>query len=149
MSKKASRQVMRHNARRYAMQALYQWHYTQDPVPVLIDSWRTEHDFSETDEEYFALLVQGVVSDLVTIQTHLRVPIKRELSDITPVDLSILRIAIYELMHRLDIPYKVIINEAVELSKEFSSDQSFKFVNGVLDKLAPSLRAVEIASKKF
>lgn len=149
MSKKVSRQVMRHSARRYAMQALYQWHYTQDPVPVLIDSWRTEHDFSETDEEYFALLVQGVVSDLVTIQTHLQIPIKRELSDITPVDLSILRLAIYELMHRLDIPYKVIINEAVELSKEFSSDQSFKFVNGVLDKLVPSLRAVEIASKKL
>lgn len=145
MSKKASRQVLRHNARCYAMQALYQWHYTQDPVPFLIDSWRSEHDFSSVDEEYFALLVQGVLSDLVHIQEELSLPINREISDITPVELAILRVAVYELIHRLDIPYKVVINEALELSKEYGSEQSFKFINGVLDKMVRKLRKTELA----
>jgi len=147
MSKKPSRQVLRHNARSYAVQALYQWHYTQDPVPFLLENWRKEHDFSATDAEYFAVLVSGVVSDLIPIQEALRIPVKREISDITPVELSILRLAVYELMHRFDVPYKAVINEALELSKEFGSEKSFKFVNGVLDKLAPTLRPLEFANK--
>jgi N utilization substance protein B len=147
MSKKPSRQVLRHNARCYAMQALYQWHYTQDPIPFLLENWQAEHDFSSADKEYFELLVRGVADDLLPIQALLSLPAKREISDITPVELAVLYVATYELKHRLDIPYRVVINEALELSKEFGSEQSFKFVNGVLDKLVHELRKDELVRK--
>jgi len=145
MSKKPSRQVLRHNARRYALQALYQWHYTQDPYAVLISDWKIEHDFSVADPEYFTILIEGVITNLAEIQTQLMIPLNRKISDITPIELAALQVAIYELIHRLDVPYKVVINEALELTKEFGSDQSFKFVNGVLDKLAPILRKTEFS----
>ncbi len=144
MSKKPSRQVLRHNARCYAMQALYQWHYTQDPIPFLIESWHAEHEFSEVDAEYFALLVRGVADNLTAIQKSLELPAKRAISDITPVELAILYVAVFELMHRLDVPYRVVINEALELSKEFGSEKSFKFVNAVLDKMVRELRKDEL-----
>ncbi len=140
MSKKPSRQTLRHNARRHAVQALYQWHFTRELSRAILDEFMAEHDFSETDADYFCALVEGVVAELEAIETQLSIPLNRKITEIDPVELSVLRLAVYELMYRLDIPYRVIINEALELNKEFGSDQGYKYVNGVLDAVLPKVR---------
>ncbi len=148
MKKKLSRQILRHNARRSAVQALYQWHYAQNPLSEMMADFRNENDLSEVDDEYFQLLVSGVVNEEAAIAETISKVINRPLLEINPVELAVLRISTYELMSRLDIPYRVVINEALNVNKEFGSEQGYKYVNGVLDALAPQLRAIEFAAKK-
>lgn len=139
MSKK-----QRHCARRLAMQALYQWHFNHTDTNELISTMlEEEHDFP-VDQSYFETLVQGAINDVDTIDVAITPMLDRQLNELNPVELAILRVSAYEMLHRIDVPYRVVINEGVELAKEFGSEQGHKYINAVLDKLARLHRVNEI-----
>jgi transcription antitermination protein NusB len=127
-------------ARRLAMQAIYQWQMTGQGVNEIDGQFQNEEDLSKADSEYFHALLHGVIAHVEALDSTLAQYAKRSMDQVDPVERAILRCACYELAHRLDVPYKVIINEAVELAKKFGAEQGHKFVNGVLDKVAPRLR---------
>lgn len=127
--------VFRHNARCYAMQAIYQWQFTQQNVDEIIQTFQDENDFQHVDESYFKELVSGVVKEIHEVDITLQPYLDREIQDLNPVELAILRLATYELLYRPDIPYRVVINEAVEIAKEYGSVEGYKYINGVLDAL--------------
>jgi len=131
-------------ARRLAMQAIYQWQLT-DLDPAAIDAqFQADQDMSKADLGYFQELVQQVPARVQDIDAVIDPFLDRPLPQVDPVELAILRIAAYELLQRLDVPYRVVINEAVELAKKFGAEQGHRFINGVLDKAARKLRPQEI-----
>lgn len=133
----------RKKARRLAMQALYQWHVAETPINQIEAEFLADNDMAKVDREYFSEVLRGVPSQKSELDEHIEKHISRPLKDLTPVELAILRMGTYEFIHRIDVPYKVIINEGVELSKTFGANEAHRFVNGVLDKLAQELRIVE------
>lgn len=138
----------RKKARRLAMQALYQWHVAEQPITQIEAEFLTDNDMAKVDKEYFSEVLRGVPSSKSELDSHIEKHIDRAIKDLTPVELAILRMGTYEFMHRIDVPYKVIINEGVELSKTFGANEAHKFVNGVLDKLAGELRIPEVKANK-
>jgi transcription antitermination protein NusB len=134
----------RQRARRLAMQAMYQWQFTQFSSADLIQNMLQEQGSMKFDQMYFEGLVTGVVEAIVMVDEALTPHLDRPLSRLNPVELAVLRIATYEMLHQLEIPFKVIINEAVELSKNYGSVQGYQYVNAVLDKLAGQHRSSEI-----
>lgn len=132
-------------ARRYGMQALYQWQMTAQDLDLIRDQFLIDQDMSKADVAYFQELLYQVVAQLERIDSVLGPFLDRPPEQVDPVERAILRIAAYELINRLDIPYRVVLNEAVEMAKKFGAEQGHRFVNGVLDKTAHQLRTVEIA----
>ncbi|OOZ38820.1 N utilization substance protein B [Solemya pervernicosa gill symbiont] len=147
-SRKNSGTKARARARRIAVQALYQWHMTGQNIAAIESQFIVEQDFSRVDKEYFSDLLHGVPTTLDQIDEKLAPALHRGIEEVDPVERAILRLGTYELLKRIDIPYKVVINESVELAKTFGADQGHKFINGVLDKVAKTLRAAEVAAKK-
>lgn len=149
MSEPAKRNLMaarRHRARHYALQALYQWHMAKASITDIEAEFREDYDFDKVDGEYFhALLSQ--VPRLVDELDELYEPylVERSLNELGAVECALLRMATYELRERIDVPYRVVINEAVGLAKKFGAADSHKFINGVLDKVARQLREPEVA----
>ncbi len=131
-------------ARRYAMQALYQWQMTRQELGVIDDQFFTDQDMDRADTDYFRELLHQVMTRAAAIDAMLEPFLDRPLVQVDPVEQAILRIAVYELRYRPDIPYKVIINEAVELAKRFGAEQGHRFINGVLDRAAHEIRGQEI-----
>ena len=129
----------RSRARRLAMQALYQWQIAGHTETEIITQF-AEHASKKVDFAYFRELTQGVINQHVQLDKQLQPQLSRSLSSVDPVERAILRLATYELSQRLDIPYKVIINESVELAKAYGAEQGHRFVNGALDKTARVLR---------
>lgn len=140
--------ALRHKARHYAMQALYQWQISHNALQQIELQFRDEYDFSQVDLEFFQELLHEVPAKLGELDTLIEPHIDRPLKDVTPIELALLRIGTYELAHRIDVPFKVAINEAVSLAKKFGAAESHKYINGVLDQLAKQLRSVEIAAAK-
>jgi len=140
MSKISKRQKKRHQARAAAMQALYQWQYTQHSEAELIQHCLAEGEPDQLDVEYFKILVEGTVNHIDEIDTAIKPTLDRDIHNLNPVELAILRVSTYELAHQPDVPYRVVINEALELAKTFGADQGHKYVNAILDKLATTLR---------
>lgn len=134
-------------ARRYAMQALYQWQMTGQDLRLIDAQFLADPDMDKADVAYFQELLHQVLARTDTINTALSPFLDRPLEQVDPVERAILWIAGYELAHRPDIPYRVVINEAVELAKKFGAEQGHRFINGVLDKTAHQLRAAEIDSR--
>ena len=134
----------RRKARRFAMQALYQWHMAGADLANIEAQFRTDQDMSKVDNEYFHDILHGVPRELSALDQLIEPLLDRDKTELTPVEQSILRLAAFELAHRIDVPYKVVINEAVELAKEFGATDGHKYVNGVVDKLATSVRTVEV-----
>ena len=134
----------RSRSRSLAIQALYQWQMAGQDVAAIINHFMLEQDAKKFDSDYFSELVHGVPARLNELDAALAPCIDRALESVDPVERAILRIGAYELMHRQDIPYRVVINEAVELAKSFGAEAGHKFVNGTLDKAAKSLREVEV-----
>lgn len=130
----------RHLARQAAVQALYQWDLTEQAPEIILDHFIRQHDTTKIDEPYFQLLVREVPLFYRELEAHLVPVLDRDLDDVDPVERAILRIGAYELEYCPDIPRKVIINESVELAKTFGADLSYRFINGVLDKVATELR---------
>ncbi|MBT8149589.1 MAG: transcription antitermination factor NusB [Gammaproteobacteria bacterium] len=135
----------RHKARHFAMQGLYQWQLNATAASDIEAQFLVDFDMQGTDLEYFRELLDGVQRQVESIDALLA-PLAddRELAECDPVTRALLRIGIYELMHRIDVPYKVAINEAVNLAKKFGPQDAHKFVNGLLDRAAQSLREAEV-----
>ncbi len=130
----------RHLARQAAVQALYQWDLTEQAPETILEHFIRGHDTSDIDDEYFQLLVREVPLFHRELEAHIVPMLDRDFDDVDPVERAILRIGTYELEYRKDIPRNVVINESVELAKTFGAEQSYKFINGVLDKVAGELR---------
>jgi N utilization substance protein B len=134
----------RKKARRYAVQALYGWSMTQNDLAEIEDFILSEHQDEIFDKEYFSDLICNITQNVQEIDTIMEPLLSRKLEELDFVELAVLRIAVYELKNRPEIPYRVVINEALNLTKTFGATDGYKFVNGVLDKLAKILRSVEI-----
>jgi N utilization substance protein B len=133
----------RSRARRRALQALYAWQLSGSHMNAVIEQFRHEQDMEIADLEYFEDLLHGVEKHVDALDTCLRPHIDREVAQVDPIERAALRLAAYELKYRPDVPYRVVINEAIEVTKRFGADHGHTYVNGVLDKLAAELRAVE------
>ncbi len=134
----------RSRARRLALQALYQWQIAKAPLNQIEAQFRTDNDFRNVDEDYFSAIIHGVPCHVSQLDEIMSDALDRPLAQLDPVELSALRIGCFELMNRKDIPYRVVINEAIELVKRFGAQDSHRYINGILDKLAPRLRADEV-----
>ena len=135
--------ALRIRARHYAMQALYQWDLSGSNLKDIEAQFHENEDFTKADGAYFHELLHKIPARLDEIDAHYTPYIDRPLDELDPVERALLRLASYELENRIDIPYKVVINESVNLTKKFGADQAHKYINGVLDKVAQQLRAVE------
>ena len=134
----------RRKARHYGMQALYQWYMAGASLTDIEAEFRAEYDFEHVDLEYFQALLRGVPAEVDVLDEAIAPLLDRKLDDLDPIEHTLLRMGFYELIHRLDVPYKVVINEAVALAKKFGATDGHKYINGVLDKAAHDLRKVEI-----
>jgi N utilization substance protein B len=135
--------VARHNARRYALQAMYQWQLAGATLTDIESEFLRYHIDKKIDLPYFKELIHGIPAHQHDIDKKMEIFLDRPLHELDPIELAVLRVAIYELIKRLDVPYRVIINEALELTKKYGSIEGHKFVNGVLDKVAKRLRKTE------
>lgn len=138
----------RHMARRLAMQALYQWQITGQTAREVITQFRSNEDYFKTDKAYFAGLVEQAVSDKDVIGEDLKDYLSRDFDLIDPVERAVLMVAVLELKFHLEVPYRVVINEAVSLTKKYGATDAHKFVNGVLDKACKAMRSMEIAAQQ-
>lgn len=136
------------NARKCAVQALYQWQMSGNSLTRIETYFLEEELLKGAQKTYFTELFHGVPKQLDVIDAALTEFVDRPVEKIDPVERAILRIGVYELINRLETPYKVIINEGVNLAKLFGADGSHKYVNGILDKVGQKVRAVEIAAKQ-
>jgi len=150
MSRQAQQQLVarRRKARHYALQALYQWHMAGAAPAAIEAEFRTDYDFDVVDLEFFQALLHGVAGSAEELD-QLFVPLlDRKLEELDPIELSLLRMGAYELRERIDVPYRVVINEGVALAKRFGASVSFRYFNGVLDSLAAQLRSAEVSASR-
>jgi N utilization substance protein B len=126
------------------MQALYQWQLTGQNLCEIEAQFLDYEDIYKADIDYFRELLHRVPACLHELDAQLGAYLSRPINDVDPVERAILRNACYELMYRIDVPYRVVINEAVNLTRRFGAEQGHKFVNGVLDRLAKPLRKQEV-----
>ena len=138
----------RSRSRSLAIQALYQWQMAGQDVGAIISHFMVEQDNKKFDTDYFAELVRAVPTRLSELDGALEPCIDRALDSIDPVERAILRMGTYELIEHPEIPYRVVINEAVELAKTFGAEKGHRYVNGVLDKAARALRPVETSARR-
>ncbi len=135
----------RSRARHYAMQALYQWEMTGNDLSTIEAEYHSDNDMSKVDTDYFHEIFHGVAAVKSQLDEAYTPYLKGlDLTELDPVTKALLRLASYEFKSRIDVPYKVVINESVNLAKKFGAADSHKFINGVLDKLAEKLRATEV-----
>jgi transcription antitermination protein NusB len=135
-------------ARRVTAQAVYQWLINETPAEALLLQFEQQDEgLGRADPGYFRELLQGVVAHAAELQTALAPHLDRPLAQLDPVENAILLVGAYELCHRPEVPWKVVVNESVNLAKTFGAEDGFKFVNGVLDKLARVARAEEINAR--
>ncbi len=125
------------------MQALYQWDLSGSNLSAIEVQFIEDEDFTKADKDYFHELLHQVPARLDEVEQAFAPYLDRSVNELDPVERAVLRMAGYELLARIDIPYKVVINESVNLTKKFGAEQAYKYVNGVLDKVARNLRAVE------
>ena len=136
----------RGKSRRLAMQAIYQWQMTGDNISEIKQQFYDENNVSKFDAAFFSELVSGVASSISDLDVLLEKYMPRSAESVDPVERSILRIAAYEFVNRFDVPYRVVLNEAVNISKEYCAENSHTFVNAVLDKVAKEIRHLEVQS---
>ena len=133
--------AQRHKARHFAMQAIYQWQLTDLSPTEIEKQFLEDQPMKGPDLDYFHDLVPGVINNVHDIDIVYAPYLSRPLDDLDQVDKAVLRLGTFELMYRQEVPYRVVINEAIILAKEFAEQDSHKFVNGVLDKVVKSFKA--------
>jgi len=136
----------RGKSRRLAMQAIYQWQMTGDNISDIKQQFFDENNMAKLDSDFFSEMVSGVASSISELDPLLEKYMSRSVESVDPVERSILRLASYEFINRLDVPYRVVLNEAVNIAKEFCAENSHTFVNAVLDKVAKEIRQIEVQS---
>ena len=144
MSKTKAKQ----KARKLSLQALYSWDMGGIDLQTIEVNFHTENDMSKVDTDLFKSLLYDVPKNLEKIDEAYQPHLDREQNQLDPVSRAILRISTYELLFSIEVPYKVAINEGVNLAKTFGPTDAYKFINGVLDQVAAQSRAVEIAAKQ-
>ena len=144
MSKTKAKQ----KARKLLVQALYSWDLGGTDLETIEINFHSENDMSKVDTELFKTILFGAPQNLEQIDGAFQKYLDREQEKLDPVSRAILRLTTYELMFSIEVPYKVAINEGVNLAKTFGPTDAFKFINGVLDRVAADTRAVEIAAHK-
>ena len=144
---KAPAKSSRRRARELALQGIYQWRLTGDDIADIEKQIREEKGSGRYDAEFFSSLLRGVLARHVELAIALKPHLDRDMKELSPVEFAVLLLGAFELSHHPEIPYRVVINESVELAKTFGGTDGHKFVNGVLDKLAAQVRAVELAAK--
>ncbi|MCI0505550.1 MAG: transcription antitermination factor NusB [Gammaproteobacteria bacterium] len=135
-------------ARKRAVQALYMWEMTSITLSDIDQQFVLEHDMSKVDLKYFQELLHQIPAHVDEIDDHIHALLDRPLEEVDPVERAVMRLGVYELQYRPDIPYKVVINEAVEIAKTFGAEEGYKYVNSILDGVAKKLRAAEVKAKK-
>jgi N utilization substance protein B len=134
-------------ARRSAVQALYQCEMTQAVTAEVIKEFIDERDeMKKADKEYFSEILSGITGMIDELNNEMAPYLDRPVDELDPVERAVLHIGTYELLHRPEVPWRVVVNESVELAKMFGAEQSHKFINGVLDKIARKVRVTEISS---
>lgn len=133
----------RRRAREFALQGLYQWQLAKTEPAAIVRQLEEARGFAKVDAEYFRTLLEGTIAAAQELEREIAPLLDRAYAQLSPVERGILLLGTYELAHRPEIPYRVVINEAVELAKAYGGTDGHKYVNGVLDKLAARLRAAE------
>ncbi|EIT69482.1 MULTISPECIES: transcription antitermination factor NusB [Hydrocarboniphaga] len=134
-------------ARRLTVQALYQWLVNETQPDALLKQFREQPEgLGRADGDYFTELLKGVVDQAPELTMAIVPHIDRPLSQLDPVEHAVLLLGAYELTHKIEVPWKVVVNESVNLAKVFGAEEGYKFVNGVLDKLARDARGREIGA---
>jgi N utilization substance protein B len=147
-SKRPKPKSARRRAREVALQGLYEWLVSAAEASVVDAHMREQDGFDKCDAVHFDALLHGCIAEAVDIDAVLTRHVDRKTTQLSPVEHGVLMIGVYELKHCIDIPYKVAINEAVELAKGFGGTDGHKYVNGVLDKAAAELRPVEVGAAR-
>ncbi|HAT7935976.1 TPA: transcription antitermination factor NusB [Legionella pneumophila] len=132
-------------ARKFALQALYQWLMSGTELHEIEAQFRTINNMDKVDGEYFCRLLYGIPTHVEALEASLLPYLDREINALNPIELTVLRIGSFELFHCPEIPYKVILDESVSLTKEFGSQEGYRYVNGVLNNLAKQVRSVEVS----
>lgn len=138
----------RHRAREFALQGIYQWLLNHEDVAVIEAHIRQAHGFEKADIAHFEALIYGSIKEVAELRNKIALVLDRPITELSPVEHAALLIGAFELKNHPEIPYRVVINEAVELTKSFGGADGHKYVNGVLDKLATQLRQVEASAKR-
>lgn len=133
-------------ARKLALQALYQWLMAGSDLYEIEAQFRVINNMERVDQDYFTQLLHGVAGAVSDLEASLAPFVDRDINGLNPVELTVLRIGTYELIHSIEIPYKVVLDESISLAKEFGSQDGHRYVNGVLNNLAKQVRAIEISS---
>lgn len=136
----------RHRAREAIIQALYQWELSGYPMPHVEALFRADNDLKRADLAFFHAALSRIDHNHSAFVDALTPHLERPFHDLTPIERNILLLGAFELMERIDVPFRVVIAEAVALSKKFGANDGHKFVNGVLDQLATVTRQVEVAA---
>lgn len=137
----------RRKARKLALQAIYQWQLNPESVATIEAQYLTEANAKKIDLEYFSALLRGVIINVAAIDEAMSQAVDRKINELNPIELAALRLAIFELLFHLEVPVKVVINESLEIVKTFGSVDGYKYVNGVLDKLAQGIRKEELKGR--
>ncbi len=138
----------RKKARHLLVQALYQWSMSGSSLVDIEAEFRADNDMAKVDTGFFHEVLHGVPKNLDVIEAAFEPFLDRKVSELDPIALAVLQLGVYELMYRIDVPYRVVINEAVSLTKKFGATDSYKYVNGVLDKVAAEKRATEVKAAR-
>lgn len=137
----------RHRAREFALQGLYQWLLNNEPASTVITNIRSAHGFEKADGDYFRELLNGAIAQSVELRELIAPTVDRPVTELSPIEHAVLLLGAWELKNKIEVPYRVVINEAVELTKSFGGIDGHKYVNGVLDRLAGKLRPDEAAAE--
>ena len=140
--------ITRSNARKAAVQALYQWQMTGQSLADIEQQFGEEERLKNVQKSYFRDLLTGILDNLDAIDAAMAGFVDRPVDSIDPVERAILRLGVFELLYRPEMPYRVVLNESINLAKCFGADGSHKYVNGILDKVALQHRTAELAAKK-
>ena len=138
----------RRMSREFAMQGVYQWLFTGATATVVLRNLSELDGFDKADAEFLKAELKGTIGEAEGLRAHLEPLADRKWSEVSPIERAILLIGAWELVHNPEVPYKVTINEAIELGKRFGGTDGHKYVNGVLDKLAAAVRPDEVAEKR-
>lgn len=138
----------RRRSREFAMQGIYQWLYTGNSPADVLKNLSELEDFERADRDFLAAELRGAIGDAEELRARIEPFVDRKWDEVSPVERSILLLGAWELVHNPEIPYRVTINEAIELGKRFGGTDGHKYVNGVLDKLAAAVRPDEVAQKR-
>lgn len=131
-------------ARKFALQALYQWLMSGSELSEIETQFRMINNMDKVDCDYFCRLLYGIPENVQQLEEKLLPYVDREINGLNPIELTTLRIGAFELLHCPEIPYKVILDESISLTKEFGSQDGHRYVNGVLNNLAQEVRSIEI-----